>query len=604
MKMQRPEMNIALITAGLDEDYQISLWKTLVRASKERNINLVTLPSLAVFETTLQAIKTEFLKKRLQTGWFHGIIFLTSSLTPHVTVREMRDIFSAVPHVPVVSLGKHLSGIHSILIDNAQGMKELTEHLLKNHHPRKILFLSGPEGHSEVKERKTSFLKVLKACGRQCKLKVITGTFVDSAVEPLLEAARQENGGCWDFDLLVASNDVTAIESIRLLARWNVVVPEQTAVTGFDDIPASACFLPGLTTVHQPLSRLSETALDTVTALIRGESPPYLQLLPGYMVVRESCGCAKGSALTIENKSLGKKFSGQDNEHILLRDLLGRVPDIPEEREKSLIMRIKKRILGGEPIEQWFNYFKELSDDTGLMASQMNWLTSLKTNLDLFNLSRFEYPKIEVERIYRRLRAMSVELLTAFEKEDIHRILDQGLERINAGRFRIIVFGPAGETIPFYSWPPESGNKEDALRNSKQDEDEYPFPCVISPLFFKDEIMGYLILEAGLTCIPLYIQLSRLLANTLKVSRLYQERAQYTQKLEHEVAARTASLSEEVRYRKMAEKQAVEKEKKVRQILDAMPVPVLICRLNDSRILYANPSYRQIMGTSGRIGRR
>ena len=131
-------MNIALITAGLDEDYQIALWKALARASEDRNISLVAFPALAVFETTLQTVKTEFLKKRLQLGRFHGIIFVTSSLIPYVSFDEMDDIIKAVPGIPVLSLGQPLKDFHNIIFDNKQGMKGLAEHLLKKHHPRKL----------------------------------------------------------------------------------------------------------------------------------------------------------------------------------------------------------------------------------------------------------------------------------------------------------------------------------------------------------------------------------------------------------------------------------------------------------------------------------
>ena len=234
----------------------------------------------------------------------------------------------------------------------------------------------------------------------------------------------------------------------------------------------------------------------------------------------------------------------------------------------------------------------------------MNWLTFLRTEIELFHQSQFEITRIESEKFNRRLRNMTVELLTAFEKQDIHRILDSGLKRIDSARFEIIVFGQDGEEVPFYVWPDKNNDSANIPLHKEQMDNGNNFSCVLAPLFFNDEIMGYLKLEQGPVCIPLYIQLSQLLANTLKVLNLYKERAQYTQKLEREVAARTASLSEEVQHRKDAEEQAVEKEKKVRQILETMPVPVLICRLEDSHILYANPSFRLMVGPSWRKSHR
>ncbi|HEX2949749.1 MAG TPA: LacI family DNA-binding transcriptional regulator, partial [Armatimonadota bacterium] len=53
------------------------------------------------------------------------------------------------------------------------------------------------------------------------------------------------------LDLLIAANDHRALGAIDALHQYGIAIPEQVAVTGFDNIPAAATA--GLTTIHLPM---------------------------------------------------------------------------------------------------------------------------------------------------------------------------------------------------------------------------------------------------------------------------------------------------------------------------------------------------------------
>jgi Periplasmic binding protein-like domain len=76
-----------------------------------------------------------------------------------------------------------------------------------------------------------------------------------------------------------------------------VRVPEDVAVTGFDDIFPGSLFEPSLTTVHQPMRLLGERACARLLDRIaQPDLPPQVELLPTALVLRKSCGCPPGSA--------------------------------------------------------------------------------------------------------------------------------------------------------------------------------------------------------------------------------------------------------------------------------------------------------------------
>jgi LacI family transcriptional regulator len=95
-------------------------------------------------------------------------------------------------------------------------------------------------------------------------------------------------------DAILCSNDYLAIGAAAACADAGLRVPDNIAVTGFDNINMGA-YLPGapLTTVAQPSEQMAKKAVEILLALIRKASREHLQMsveLPCSLVVRASCG--------------------------------------------------------------------------------------------------------------------------------------------------------------------------------------------------------------------------------------------------------------------------------------------------------------------------
>jgi LacI family transcriptional regulator len=83
-----------------------------------------------------------------------------------------------------------------------------------------------------------------------------------------------------------------AIGVLRVLTAAGIRVPDEVAVTGFDDIYAARLTDPPLTTVHQPMQMLGERACARLLDRIAHPGlSPAVQLLPAELVLRSSCGC-------------------------------------------------------------------------------------------------------------------------------------------------------------------------------------------------------------------------------------------------------------------------------------------------------------------------
>jgi len=79
------------------------------------------------------------------------------------------------------------------------------------------------------------------------------------------------------------------------LKDFNLRVPEDVSVIGFDDIKAAAFTLPRLTTINQPLEEIGRVATQSLLNRIHNTVPPRDEIkVEPELVIRESTGPVKG----------------------------------------------------------------------------------------------------------------------------------------------------------------------------------------------------------------------------------------------------------------------------------------------------------------------
>jgi DNA-binding LacI/PurR family transcriptional regulator len=84
-----------------------------------------------------------------------------------------------------------------------------------------------------------------------------------------------------DTDAIVSVSDATALGVLRALAATGVRVPDDVAVTGFDDTPMAAAAHPALSTATHPVEEIAAAAVRSAL----GEPVPAL-LFPSSPVLR------------------------------------------------------------------------------------------------------------------------------------------------------------------------------------------------------------------------------------------------------------------------------------------------------------------------------
>lgn len=196
--------------------------------------------------------------------------------------------------LPVVLIDDrgHQPQFPSVGTTNREGAQSAARHLLRQGRDRPIV-VSGPEDLGCTQERLAGFAEVYEQAGRPlapgC---VVDGDFTFDGgrqeVARLLKSGRLLKAGL-GFDAVFAHNDLSAAGAIQALRDVGLRVPEDVAVVGFDDVPQALNTDPPLTTVHQPLREMGETAARVLMGHFDGEPlPDQAIVLPTTLVVRGS----------------------------------------------------------------------------------------------------------------------------------------------------------------------------------------------------------------------------------------------------------------------------------------------------------------------------
>lgn len=92
-------------------------------------------------------------------------------------------------------------------------------------------------------------------------------------------------------DAIMCASDAIALGALQWLQANGYRIPDDVAVTGFDNIPDASLTYPPLTTVHLHKHLLGRLAAEQLHRCIEHPNdPPLIVVTPTSLVIRRSCG--------------------------------------------------------------------------------------------------------------------------------------------------------------------------------------------------------------------------------------------------------------------------------------------------------------------------
>ncbi len=194
-------------------------------------------------------------------------------------------------NIPVVFAVRspELEGYDFVGIDNFKGAQLATEYLMDLGH-KEIGFVGNLSTSKTASHRVSGYIGKLMEKGIQPNYGYIAAGHYNSRKEgySLTMSLLRENP---QLTALVCYTDTMAYGAMRACQDKGLVIGQDIAIIGFDDLPESAETIPPLTTVSACAQELGHVAAKTLLHRIEGsDEPPKQIILAPKLTVRQSCG--------------------------------------------------------------------------------------------------------------------------------------------------------------------------------------------------------------------------------------------------------------------------------------------------------------------------
>jgi DNA-binding LacI/PurR family transcriptional regulator len=220
---------------------------------------------------------TDWLRSVTQSGRVDGVIVIGQS--------DQSAILDAVAaeYAPLLVWGAWNPGQTHLTVgtDNVAGGRLAAKHFLAK--GRKRLAFFGNPNVPEFGARYKGFLSALPPDVRAAH--VLAPVHITADASYLAAGDFLAANPCPDG--VFAASDIVAMSVIRAAVEHGLIVPDDVAVIGFDDIPPAAHSIPPLTTIRQDLERGAGLLCDLLFRRMAGEACEPVQL-PPELVVRGS----------------------------------------------------------------------------------------------------------------------------------------------------------------------------------------------------------------------------------------------------------------------------------------------------------------------------
>ena len=213
----------------------------------------------------------------------------------HPEVEEIRR--AGLPMVLVDSTAQFAQA--SVEVDDEGGARLAAEHLLGLGH-RSFVVLSIEPSDRGVSDDEPDSVPSRRLRGYRAALAAAGISLPDEAVltsEATIPGGSAAFAETWDAGqrptAILAMSDGIAIGAMRAARDRGLSVPADISVVGFDDVELAKFADPALTTIHQPIRRKGEYAVERLLALLDGSLPSGpAEVLATRLVVRASTGPA------------------------------------------------------------------------------------------------------------------------------------------------------------------------------------------------------------------------------------------------------------------------------------------------------------------------
>ena len=265
---------IGALLPDLHGEYFSELIRGIDQAARARGLHLLLSSSHGDAEEAAAALRS-------MNGRVDGLLVMS----PHADASFLSQNLPAKLPAVLINTAIDLPEHSRFSVDNFGGAQMMTRHLVATGRKR-IAFIRGPEENHEAQERLRGYRDGL---GGLLPELLYSGDFSEESGASVGRKIAQSK---LRPDAVFAANDLMAIGCQGILLEAGILVPNEIAIAGFDDIPVSRYVSPALTTIRVPIAEIGAAALNNLAQGMASstESPMQNTVVPVKLVLRLSSG--------------------------------------------------------------------------------------------------------------------------------------------------------------------------------------------------------------------------------------------------------------------------------------------------------------------------
>jgi LacI family gluconate utilization system Gnt-I transcriptional repressor len=266
-------MNIAVIVPSLGNAVFVDILNGVEIVLRPRNYQML----LGISNYSDQE---EEALVRAYLGFDPDGILVTGMSYPQTTRSLLKQAKIPVVHMMELSDQK---GTHSVGFSQEAAGRAMTKHLLSQGRKRIAFVASQLDPRTLARNR--GYRDTLKQAGLYSpRRELLVPDRSSIALGGVLLGRLLAQAP--DVDAIFFCNDDLAQGALFECLRRKIRVPETLAVGGFNDLPASACTVPSLTSIATPRFEIGVRAANMLIALIEGRPPASTQIDLGFELKR------------------------------------------------------------------------------------------------------------------------------------------------------------------------------------------------------------------------------------------------------------------------------------------------------------------------------
>lgn len=196
-------------------------------------------------------------------------------------------------NIPLVLIDRYFPNIEadSVHVNNFQAAYQAVEHLIRNGR-RKIAMVAYDTSLAHMQERKNGYKAALKANGiRFRKEWLLEASYQDIARDVNKEIVKILKPELKVDALFIATNTL-AVESLKIINRSGIKVPDDLAIISFDESDAFDFFYSPLSYISQSLEDIGKNAVRLLIDRLNNANKKKHQdvIIEAKLVLRKSCG--------------------------------------------------------------------------------------------------------------------------------------------------------------------------------------------------------------------------------------------------------------------------------------------------------------------------